>query len=286
MTMQENQSSRSDLPDVAWVAALAREAGELTLRYFRRELKIDEKSGDLGLVTEADLASEAFLKAKILGRFPEHTLLGEETGWNKAAAEGQVVWVVDPIDGTTNFSKGNPFYCVSVACGCIQNGRFVPERVAIAHPASGDVYAAARGQGAQVNGSPLKVGAGTDMRRWSVATGFSSNKGESLHGVMLCIEEMQNKILGMRINGAAALDLALTARGIFNGFFESRLSPWDMAAGQLLVEEAGGVVLNYEGRPFDALQDKHIVAGPAHVVDELLSLIFKMRGKFKSNVWP
>ncbi|MEY4065854.1 MAG: hypothetical protein RIR26_2062 [Pseudomonadota bacterium] len=286
MTIQENGDKRADLPEMAWVAAVAREAGELTLRYFRRELKIDEKSGDLGLVTEADLASEALLKEKILSRFPEHTLLGEETGWSRAAAEGQVVWIVDPIDGTTNFSKGNPFYCVSVACGVVSEGKFVPQRVAIAHPASGDVYSAARGQGAEVNGVPLRVGAGTDPRRWSVATGFSSNKGESLHGVMLCIEEMQNRILGMRINGAAALDLALTARGIFNGFFESRLSPWDMAAGQLLVEEAGGVVLNYEGRPFDALHDKHIVAGPAHVVDELQSMISKMRSKLKSNVWP
>jgi myo-inositol-1(or 4)-monophosphatase len=132
----------------------------------------------------------------------------------------------------------------------------------------------------------MSVSAGDEPRRWSLVTGFSSNKGSSLHGVIRCIETLQNKILGMRINGAAALDLALTGRGIFNGFFESRLSPWDMAAGELIVREAGGVVVNYEGQPFDVLADKHIVAGPRHVVSYLLETLSGLREELKNTSWP
>ena len=105
-------------------------------------------------------------------------------------------------------------------------------------------------------------------------------------GVIRCAETMQNEILGMRINGAAALDLALTSRGIFDGFFESRLSPWDMAAGDLLVREAGGVVVNYDGEPFNALTDKNIVAGPQHVVEHLLRMLMRVKEEFKGSAWP
>jgi myo-inositol-1(or 4)-monophosphatase len=286
MTQAQSEAHRH-LPTTEFVGQLARTAGELTLRFFRtQQLRVDEKEGDLGLVTEADLASESLLKAEIAKHFPQHVFLGEETGWSRDVSEGQVVWIIDPIDGTTNFSKGNIYYCISVACGVMQSGRFRPERVAIFHPGTGDLYCAGRGQGATVNGLTMSVAAGSDPRRWSLATGFSSSKGEALRGVIECIERMQNRILGMRINGAAALDLSLTARGVFNGFFESRLSPWDMAAGELLVEEAGGMVVNYEGQPFDVLKDKNIVAGPAHVVRDMLDLIDAVRKDLRSSAWP
>lgn len=279
--------AEQQLPTIDFVGQLAKTAGELTLRYFRnQQLKVDEKEGDLGLVTEADVASEALLKSEIAKHFPQHVFLGEETGWSREVTDGQVVWIIDPIDGTSNFSKGNIYYCISVACGVLVKGRFEPQRVAIFHPGTGDLYCAGRGLGATVNGLTMNVAAGADPRRWSLATGFSSSKGEALRGVIECIERMQNRILGMRINGAAALDLALTARGVFNGFFESRLSPWDMAAGVLLVEEAGGVVFNYEGQPFDVLKDKNIVAGPKHVVQDMLNLISTVRSDLKSNAWP
>lgn len=274
------------LPELQFVGELAKQAGQLTLKYFRQQIRIDEKAGDLGLVTEADVASETFLKGEIAKKYPEHVFLGEETGWSSEAAEGQVVWIIDPIDGTTNFSKGNIYYCISVACGVIQGGRFQPQRVAIYHPGTGDLYCAARGAGATVNGQAMQVSAGSEPRRWSVTTGFSSNKGESLSGVIRCIEIMQNRILGVRINGAAALDLALTARGVCNGFFESRLSAWDMAAGALLVEEAGGMVVNYEGQPFDVLKDKHIVAGPAHVVHALMQMLSEVKQELRNSAWP
>ncbi|MFZ9520205.1 MAG: inositol monophosphatase family protein [Silvanigrellaceae bacterium] len=291
MTSSQSQPSAVNLPTRGTIGELARAAGTLTNDYFRRQIRVDEKSGDLGLVTEADLASEKFLKTEIAKLFPNHWILGEESGWTSvgtgdAPQDGDAVWILDPIDGTTNFSKGNIFHCISVACGRMNGSRFECERAAIYQPGTGDLYTAARGQGAFVNDEPISVLAGDEPRRWSLATGFSSNKGSSLHGVIRCIETLQNKILGMRINGAAALDLALTGRGVFNGFFESRLSPWDMAAGELIVREAGGIVVNYEGQPFDVLVDKHIVAGPRHVVNYLLETLSGLRGELKDTSWP
>lgn len=285
-------AGRDFFPTRSEIGALARAAGQLTNRYFRRKIKVDEKEGNLGLVTEADLASENFLKAEIAKKFPEHRILGEESGWSSHGEvgafpkDGDLIWILDPIDGTTNFSKGNIFHCISVACGRLVEQRFVCEAAAIYQPGTDDLYTAAQGQGAFVNESPMRVAEDQDARFWSVATGFSSNKGSSLHGVIRCIEELQNRILGVRINGAAALDLALTARGIFNGFFESRLSPWDMAAGELLVREAGGVVINYEGRPFDVLKDKHIIAGPSPVVDFLFGALVDLKTELRNTSWP
>ncbi len=291
MTDLSHQDSLAFFPSVQQIGELAKAAGQLTSTYFRRHIRVDEKSGDLGLVTEADIASEKFLKLEIAKNFPSHRVLGEESGWSNGGSselpqEGDIVWILDPIDGTTNFSKGNIFHCISVACGRMVDGKFVCERAAIYQPGTLDLYTAGRGLGAHVNGQPIQVIAGPDVRRWSVATGFSSNKGESLRGVLRCIEEFQNRILGVRINGAAALDLALTARGVFNGFFESRLSAWDMAAGDLIVREAGGVTLNYEGRPFDVLNDKHIVAGPSQVVSFLLETLTQLQAELKNTSWP
>lgn len=275
------------LPELNWVADLAQSAGALTLEYFRKSFGVADKGSNLGLVTDADLASEAHIKQKISASFGNHVILGEETGWSQAAHEGQLVWIVDPIDGTSNFSKGNPFYCVSISCGMFSEGWFVPLRAAIFQPATRDIYTAGRGLGAWCNGQRLTVSPNaSDPQRWSVATGFSSNKGESLSGVIRCIEIMQNEILGMRINGAAALDLALTARGVFDGFFESRLSPWDMAAGELIIREAGGTVVNYQGEPFNALTDKNIVAGPQHIVAYLLQMLERVRTQLTNSAWP
>lgn len=291
------------LPSLEDVGNIARAAGKLTTTYFRREIQVDEKEGDLGLVTEADIASENFIKSEILKNFQGHVILGEESGWSQSLqigaasghpltsdlpshADGTVLWIIDPIDGTTNFSKGNIYHCISIACGVVINGQFSCKSAAIYQPGTEDLFTAAEEQGAWMNGRPMRVGAGSERRRWSITTGFSSNKGESLHGVIRCIEIMQNRVLGVRINGAAALDLALTASGIFNGFFESRLSPWDMAAGELLVKEAGGLVVNYEGQRFDVLKDKNIVAGPEHVVEDMLEMISSVKAELRSSVWP
>lgn len=268
------------LPTRDDVAGLAREAAALTLTYFRRALDVREKEGDQGLVTEADLASERLLREAIGKRFPRHVVLGEEAGWGGLPegttldSEGRPrreqgagplgVWIVDPIDGTTNFSNGNPFYCVSVGFGVLEGSSLRLRAGAIAHPVTGDVYTAVRGEGAQVNGTPIRVNPNADFRRASFATGFSSNKGAKLGRIGAAIAAIQDASIGLRINGAAALDLAFTARGILHGFFESSLKPWDLAAGVLLVEEAGGKVTNYAGAPFDPLADADVVcAGPA-----------------------
>jgi|GEM_PF-210015 len=286
------------------IARIARDAGALTLTYFRRHasqaIRVDEKADDQGLVTEADLATEAFVRACIRERFPGHAVLGEEEGWSGLPgghplshqssgskegggdtgrsdgtenAEPLPVWIVDPIDGTTNFSNGNPFYCVSIGFALVQNGRATLQAAAICHPLPGDVYSAVRGEGAFVNDEPMRVNPETRFARASFATGFSSNKGQALCSIARAIERVQDQTIGLRVNGAAALDLAFTSRGILHGFFERALKPWDLAAGVLLVQEAGATVTNVAGEPFDVLRDDNVLCANASLHSQLGSVL-------------
>lgn len=252
------------MPNAEEVGAIARAAGALTLTYFRKTLQVSEKADNQGLVTEADIASENLIKSLITERFPGHSVLGEESGLATFGAGTGVseepLWVVDPIDGTTNFARGNPYFCVSIGFGLRTTDGFRMQAGAIFHPTSGDLYTAQRSKGSACNGEPIRVSGQTNPAHASLVTGFSSNKGTALRSVMAAIEDFQERVLGVRINGAAALDLALTARGVFQGFYERPLSPWDTAAGSLIVEEAGGRVVNFAGASFDPLRDAGIVA--------------------------
>jgi myo-inositol-1(or 4)-monophosphatase len=268
------QSINHILPTIATVADLTKRAGELTLTYFRRHLKIADKGWELGIVTEADLASEKLLKEAILTQFPHHAILAEESGMRECESrENSVIWIIDPLDGTTNFSKGNPYYCVSVGVGIRNGNSCVMELSAIYHPFSGDLYTAEKGKGAFLNGAPITVSLIEDLSNASCATGFAGNKNAKLTHVLRTIEIFQNNILGMRINGAAALDLCNTARGMFQGFFERNLSPWDLAAGSLILQEAGAVVTDMEGNPFDTLRCRDILAANPVLHKRMLELI-------------
>jgi myo-inositol-1(or 4)-monophosphatase len=262
------------LPTIATVGDLTKRAGELTLSYFRRQLQIADKGRELGIVTEADLASEKFLKESILAQFPNHAILAEESGLRESPTGGEtVIWIIDPLDGTTNFSKGNPYYCVSVGVGIRRENGCEMNFAAIHHPFLNDLYTAERGKGAFLNGNPITVSPLNDLTQASCATGFAGNKQEKLSYVLRTIEIFQNHILGMRINGAAALDLCNTARGIFQGFFERNLSPWDLAAGSLILQEAGAKLSNMEGEPFDPLSCRDILATNPVLHAEMLKLI-------------
>jgi myo-inositol-1(or 4)-monophosphatase len=266
------------LPDRDDVAEVARRAGELSLRFFRGELDVTEKPDDAGLVTQADVACEELVKAWIAGRFPEHRVLGEESGWTLPAGESRsettsptAVWIIDPIDGTTNFSNGNPYYCVSVACAVLQpDGAATVIAGAICHPHTGDLYTAVRGRGTRCNDVPVRVNSNVAFGRASFCTGFSSLKGEALDPVSRAMVSIQSRSVGLRINGAAALDLAYVSRGISHGFFETSLKPWDLAAGSLLVSEAGGKVTNLAGAPFDVLRHSDILCANPSLHAELL----------------
>ncbi len=261
------------LPTIATVGDLTRKAGELTLTYFRKHISISDKGDDLGIVTEADLASEKFLKNFIAESFPDHAILAEESGLQLGANQQDPIWIIDPLDGTTNFSKGNPYYCVSVAVGIRTEKQCSIERAAIHHPYTDTLYTAEKGKGTFLNGKPIRVSELSNLSQASFATGFAGNKRERLSYVLRTIELFQNRILGMRINGAAALDLCHTASGVFQGFFERNLSPWDLAAGSLILSEAGAVVTNMEGHFFDCLNDRDICAANPILHAQMLEII-------------
>ncbi len=268
------------LPTIATVAGLTRDAGNLTLSYFRKHLSVANKGHDLGIVTEADFASEKLIKNFVTTHFPSHAILAEESGMQESLSPNGVIWIVDPLDGTTNFSKGNPYYCVSVAVGVRNESACVIERAAIHHPFTGDLYTAERGKGAFLNDTPIHVSQITELAESSFATGFAGNKRERLAYVLRTIEIFQNRILGMRVNGAAALDCCNAARGMFQGFFERNLSPWDLAAGSLILAEAGATVTDMEGALFHPLTSRDICAANKILHEKMLETI-KLAGP-----WP
>lgn len=262
----------SGFPSLEQMATVARQAGAISLKHFRKSLQITDKGDNQGIVTNADLASEAAIKAYIQEQFPGHVVLAEESGLSTGQALAETpLWIVDPIDGTTNFSKGNPYYCISIGFGMrLALDRCEMHAGVVYQPATGLLYTAGKGMGSFCNGERISVSRTTLMRQASLVTGFSSNKGPALAKVMASIQSFQDICLGVRINGAAALDLAHVACGMFEGFYEMPLGPWDMAAGSLLVTEAGGLATNYKGEPFDPLRDKGIVCAPPALMPEIL----------------
>ena len=237
---------------------LASRAGTILRSHFRQALQVREKPGDLGLVTQADLESEAFLVGEIRRAFPEDGILAEEGGRQGRGTNG-CLWVIDPLDGTTNFASGNPYHCVSIAWGKGEGLAFRPQLAAIYHPATSDLYTAQLGGGAWLGETRL-FPAPSPLGRAVVATGLSSLRGPDLERLLGRLATLQGEILALRMNGAAALDLALTARGIYQGFVEERLAPWDLAAGSLLAQEAGRTVVTPQGGTFESLAPEGAIA--------------------------
>lgn len=221
----------------------AHAAGAVLLKYFRKPLKIREKK-DAGLVTQVDIKAE-YTAIKILKKaYPHFGFLSEETSpESQCDQEGR--WILDPLDGTTNYVHGFPMFCVSIAAewhGKIKAG-------VIYHPILNETFIAIRGQGAFLNGKKIGVSKTRTLYDSLLTTGFTYRKNKWLHAEMLAFERLSRSVRAVRRPGSAALDLAYTARGIFDGFWERRLSPWDIAAGALLVEEAGGMVSDFQGGP-------------------------------------
>jgi myo-inositol-1(or 4)-monophosphatase len=227
----------------------ARAGGEVLLRlYGATDLGAEEKAKN-DLVSRADRESESVIVATIRRAFPGHSILAEESGRNLGARGGQVAggdrfeWVIDPLDGTTNFLRGVPIFCVSVAC--VERGRTVA--AAVLDPLRDDLFTAARGGGAFRAGSPLLLRDRDGLEGTVLATGFPFKAHGALETYLALFRDVFLEARAIRRCGAAALDLAYTAAGVFDGFFEFRLAPWDVAAGSLLIEEAGGVVTDLDG---------------------------------------
>jgi myo-inositol-1(or 4)-monophosphatase len=217
----------------------ARRSGEILADRFHQRRKIEFKSG-IDLVTDADRASEAQLVSWLRSRYPTHSILAEESG----AKAGQTLrWLVDPLDGTTNYSHQMPHFSVSVAVEG-PNGLLAG---AVYDPLRDEMFRAAKGLGAQLNGDRIRPSAIGALEQALLCTGFPYDVRERPEAPLGLFSRFLRKAQGIRRLGSAALDLAYVAMGRFDGFFEFGLKPWDIAAGSLLVREAGGVVLQLDG---------------------------------------
>ncbi len=255
-----------DLDHIIRVATRAAyRAGEI-LRNSQGNLTDIQKKGDIDLVTEADTASEKAIIETILNDFPDHGILAEESGSTRADSPYQ--WIVDPLDGTTNYAHGLDQFSVSIAFS--RNGRIVMGLVLV--PANGDFYLAEEGQGARLNGAPIQVSKSGTVHESLLVTGFPYNFKEIMEMLIARFTRCLSRSQGVRRFGSAAIDLCLVASGRFDGFWEQNLKPWDTAAGLLIVKEAGGRVTDFDDRPFD-VNMKEILATNGLIHQEMLSLM-------------
>ncbi len=248
-------------------AAAALEGGDIIREMYENPHQIRLK-GVIDLVTEADLASEKEILAILEQRFPGSAVLAEESSADYAEMPGGALWIVDPLDGTTNFAHGFPYFAVSIAYsidGISQVG-------VIYCPVQNELFCALKGGGAWLNGRPISVSAREVLIESLVGTGFPYAIDEKLDPVIAQLRKVLPVVRDVRRAGAAALDLAYVACGRLDGFWEMDLKPWDTAAGQLLVEEAGGRVSNFMGLDWTPYQPEILASnGKIH---PLLSALF------------
>lgn len=237
----------------------AREVGKIHLSYFRgTNLGIETKSNIYDVVTRADKQGEAFLLEQIQKLFPDHAVLGEESGAH--AGTGDYLWVIDPLDGTNNFSQGLPVFTVSI--GLQYKGEAVLGVVYA--PYFDELYTAVKGGGAYLNGKSLRVSAKSALAESVLGTGFPYDKDVNPDNNARNLVSILPSLRGIRRMGSAAYDLACVAAGFLDGYWELALHPWDICAGALLVEEAGGIV-----RSFREDRGISIIAGNATIVQKI-----------------
>jgi myo-inositol-1(or 4)-monophosphatase len=261
-------------------AEIAREAGPLLATYFERRVAFELK-GEYDLVTEADRASEKLVVERLRSYFPQHGIVAEEGGGHTSASEYR--WYVDPLDGTTNFAHGYPMFNVTLAlehasemlCGVIYD------------PLRQELFTAERGAGAYLNGRRIHVSRTPTIESALLATGFPSRRRHQNINIHF-YHQMAMATHGVRRSGSAAIDLAYTAVGRLEGFWEFGLNPWDMAAGILLVTEAGGRVSNMKGGPA-SVTGAHLLATNGLIHDEIAAYfgeIFRGQHRYPLPVIP
>lgn len=249
--------------DTAIAAALA--AGRLQRSRFATDFTVDHK-GAKDLVTELDTASEALIVGMVLERFPGHGILAEEGSY--PAGDGQHRWIIDPIDGTTNFAHGFPWFCSSIALECagqLQVG-------VIYNPMTDELFCAQAGNGAFLNGRRLQVSQRAPLSASLLGTGFPYDCATDPENNFDSFIRFQKAARGIRRAGAAALDLAYLAAGRLDGFWEVKLKPWDVAAGTLLIQEAGGTVTAFDGSPYQ-IGNHRILASNGLIHHEMIALL-------------
>ncbi|TWT52204.1 Inositol-1-monophosphatase [Thalassoglobus neptunius] len=234
----------SSIQELVFATELAQAGGDVLLRHRKEGTVIREKARN-DLVSEADLESERVIKQAIANRYPDHVILAEESeNGLDSYSEADHLWIIDPLDGTTNFAHGIPHFAVSIAyyqrgvakCGVVWN------------PAREELFCAVAGEGAWFQGEQMHVGTQTRMTDVLIAVGFYYDRGAMMRRTLRTIEGLfAEQIRGIRRFGTASLDLCGVASGVYGGFVEYQLAPWDFAAGRLIVEEAGGKVTTSAG---------------------------------------
>jgi myo-inositol-1(or 4)-monophosphatase len=233
----------------------ARAAGKILTSIFGQVNHIIKK-GRIDLVTEADLEAEKIILKTIRRNFPKDSILSEESGKQKHTS-GRT-WLVDPLDGTTNFAHGLPFFAVSIALE-------IEKEIVLGivyNPKMGEYYEAVRGEGSRLNNRPINVSKTSNLNESLLATGFPYSIHEKPEEVIKFFSKMVVRAQGIRRPGSAAVDLCYVATGRFDGFWEQDLNPWDTAAGIVIVEEAGGKVTTFKGEPYSPFRKTIVAANP------------------------
>ena len=249
---------------VAIQAAL--QAGALLRQGFGTTFEISFKEGHHNLVTTYDKLAEKTISEAIAKRFPSHGFLGEESGQQK---DGSILWIVDPLDGTVNFAHNIPVFSVSIAVA-------IQDQIGIGvvyQPMTDELFWAERGKGAFLNGKPLRVSAEANLKQAFLATGFPYNVSQDPLNCIETFMKLTRKGMPIRRLGSAAIDLSYVAAGRFDGYWEVLLQPWDLAAGLLIVEEAGGQVTRYDGTFCKPLEAGPVVATNRHLHSQILDLL-------------
>jgi len=246
----------------------ARRAGNVILRYSNQLERLTiESKGRNDFVTVVDRQAEAEIIAAIQRAFPDHSILAEETGLSENDGS-PYKWIIDPLDGTTNFLHGYPQFAVSI--GVLNNNRL--DQAVVFDPLRNEMFTASRGEGAKLNDRRIRVSKTAKLESSLIGTGFPFRSYENLDAWIDGFRELLPRTSGVRRAGSAALDLAHVASGRLDGFWEIGLSQWDIAAGCLLIQEAGGMVSDFAGKQ-DFMKSGNIIAGNAKIYGEVFRII-------------
>ena len=258
-------------PLITGAVKAARAAGAIINRAALdvESVRVSQKQAN-DFVTEVDHASEQLIIETLLGAYPGHAIWAEESGRTHGAQDSEFVWIIDPLDGTTNFIHGLPIYCVSIALAV----RGKVEQAVIYDPSRNDLFTATKGRGSYMNNRRIRVAKRTRLQECLISTGFPFRESDDFNTYLRMMGDMMQRTAGLRRPGAAALDLAYVAAGFTDGFFETGLQPWDVAAGSLLITEAGGLVGNFSGDA-NFLEQKECMAANPRVYGQMVALLGK-----------
>lgn len=252
--------------DLKRIALKAVKEGGAILREHLGKVKSIEYKGEINIVTEVDRRSEQRIVGIIKGKYPDHRILAEETG--DSGESSSFKWIIDPLDGTTNYAHGYPCFCVSLAIE--HEGEIIYG--AVYDPVKEELFTAEKGNGAHLNGDPIKVSSTQDLNQSLLCTGFPYDIRNDMESNILNFRNFLMQAQAVRRDGSAALDLCYTAAGRFDGFWEQKLFPWDVAAGSLLVTEAGGKLSDFNGEKF-SIYDKEIVVSNGIIHHQMIEVL-------------